>query len=278
VRARICCVSLSALFVVVAAAQTVHEPALPPYIGAGVGSPDFSDAFSFAGNQALLCYTPHSRLGAFSEKKFMLEETAMHGLFFSLPVWNGGAGLQFRYTGFADFNQSMLGLAYAKKLGNLVGIGLQFDYHMIHIAGYGSSAAIGTGAALLVQPSNNLYIGFQVANPVGGRFRKNNGERLATVVKTSIGYEASQQVLIVLDIDKEEDRPVEILATLRYVFARRFFATIGISGSSGSPFAGIGLQWKQFRFDFSTRFHPQLGFSPAVSLMAEFGKKNLQNQ
>ena len=42
---------------------------------------------------------------------------------------------------------------------------------------------------------------------------------------------------------------------------------------SGTAFTGLGVAWKNFRLDVSGSYHPQLGFSPGIMLLTNFGKE-----
>ena len=118
-----------------------------------------------------------------------------------------------------------------------------------------------------------LTAGFHVYNPIGGNFGKNTNEKLASIYNAGFGYEASSQVFISAEIIKEENRPVNVNAGLQYIFAKQFFARIGIVTESTSPYVGFGLRWKEFRLDATVSYHPQLGFTPGLLLIYQFEKK-----
>jgi len=183
--------------------------------------------------------------------------------------------IQMNYFGFAAYNESKLGIAYGKKLGNIVDAGIQFDYNFFHISGYGNANAINAEAGIILHPSEKINIGLHIYNPFGGEIGKNKSERMASVFRIGIGYEASQQVCIHVEIIKEENIPVNVNAGLQYAFAKQFFAGIGIETSSGSPYGGAGLHWKNFRIDVEVDYHLQLGFTPAVVFLFQ-GKNKKQ--
>ena len=87
------------------------------------------------------------------------------------------------------------------------------------------------------------------------------------------GYDASDNFFISADIVKEEDKPINVVAGLQYNFAKQFFARAGFMSESGTAFTGLGVAWKNFRLDVSGSYHPQLGFSPGIMLLTNFGKE-----
>jgi hypothetical protein len=251
-------------------AQTIHSPVQPQYVQFGAYSKNFQDAFSFVSNQASLSSSKQACAGAYSEQRFLLKELNLSTIAVAVPLKSGGVGFQANYFGVSDYNESQVGIAYAKKLGSMVDIGVQFNYYMLRIAGYGSYNTVNFEIGTIFHPTEKLHLGLHAYNPVGGKFGKNSSEKLASVYKAGFGYEASKQVFISAEIIKEENKPVNVNAGLQYVFAKQFFVRTGIATESGSPYAGAGLHWKNLRLDVAVSYHPQLGFSPGLMLVYYF--------
>ena len=252
--------------------QVVHSPVNIRYTELGTYSNNFLNAFSFTGNQAILSSLRKASAGVYSEKRFFLNELNLYSLAVVAPSAIGGFGMQATYFGFSDYNESRLGIAYGKELGKTIALGIQFNYNLIHIAGYGNAGTMVSEICTMLHPAGKIHIGMHIYNPVGAKFGKNTGEKLASVYKAGIGYESSQEVLMSIEIVKEENKPVNVNAGLQYVFAKQFFAGIGIATESTSPYGGIGFSWKNIRIDISVSYHPQLGFTPGLLLL--FGLKN----
>lgn len=257
-------------------AQAVHSPVQLPYVGLGAYSNQGSDVFSFTANQAKLATLETAGAGMYGKRKFMLRELGCYSVVAAVPAGSGGLGLQAGYFGFAGYNESCLGLAYGKKLGKWIDIGVQFNYFLIHTAGYGSAGTINFETGILLHPGDRINIGLHVYNPTGGRLGKNTGEKLASRFKAGIGYDASSQVCISAELVKEENEPASLNAGLQYVFAGQFFARIGIISASVLPYGGAGLSWKNLRIDIAVSYQPRLGFTPGLQLIAGFAGKKQQ--
>jgi hypothetical protein len=257
-------------------AQTVHSPIRANYIHTGAYSSNFTDAFSFISNQAALTEQKQASVGIYSERRFSLQELSNYTAAIAVPTSAGGFGFEANYFGFSDYNESQLGLAYAKKLGKFISIGVQFNYYSIQIAGYGNANTVNFETGLIIHPTEKLTAGFHVYNPVGGGFEKNTNEKLASLYNAGFGYEASSQVFVSAEIIKEENKPVNVNAGIQYIFAGQFFARAGIITESTSPYGGLGLHWKEFRVDATVSHHPQLGFTPGFLIIYEFKKKESQ--
>jgi len=67
--------------------------------------------------------------------------------------------------------------------------------------------------------------------------------------------------------------PVNVIGGFQYRFKKQFFARAGFISETSGGFAGVGLAWKDLRLDVSANYHPKLGFSPGLLLLANFKKK-----
>jgi hypothetical protein len=254
-------------------AQIIHSPVQPQYLQFGAYSKNFLDAFSFISNQASLSSLKEISAGAYAEQRFLLKELNITTLAIAVPIKNGGLGFTTNYFGNENYNELQAGIAYAKKLGSMADIGIQFDYYAIKIPGYTNYNTVIFEVATIFHPTEKLNIGFQIYNPAGGKLGKNSNEKLASIYKAGMGYEVSDQVFINAQIIKEENKPVDVNAGLQYIFANQFFARIGISSATATPYAGAGFHWKNFRLDATVSYHPQLGFSPGLMLIYFFKKE-----
>ncbi len=123
-----------------------------------------------------------------------------------------------------------------------------------------------------------MNAGIHFYNPVGGNLSKTNNEKLGSIYKFGIGYEASESFLISAEIVKQEDLPVNVNAGVQYNFLKQFFARVGIASENESPYAGAGESWNNIRLDVSASYHPQLGFSPGLMLIINFKSKEIEKK
>ena len=74
------------------------------------------------------------------------------------------------------------------------------------------------------------------------------------------------------EIEKEEDRPLNINAGLQYRFLPQLLARAGVSTGTSTAWFGLGLMLHSIRIDITTSYHPQLGISPGLLLLYQFNK------
>lgn len=245
-------------------AQSLRYTLAQPYISLSAYSRVQQDPLSFTGNQAALAQIKNAGIGIFAERRFLLKETGLYTLATSLPTRLGNFGIQLNYGGFKNFNENKIGLAYARKLGKLIDLGIQFNYYGYRIPSYGTASTINVEIGAMVHLTERLSAGIHVYNPAGGKLGKNTEEKLASAYKLGLGYDVSEKLLICAEMIKEEDKAVNVIAGLQYHFAEQFFAKGGFLSESGTAYVGAGVAWRKLRFDISASYHPQLGFSPGI--------------
>jgi hypothetical protein len=251
-------------------AQSLRKPIAASYIGLGAYSINHADAFSFTANQAALAQIKNPAIGVYSENRFLLNATNMYSAVVALPTSQGNFGMQIDYFGFKDYNESQIGLAYARSVGTKLDIGIKFNYYSFRIPAYQSSSSLNFEMGAIVHLTDKLNAGVHFYNPVGGNLSKTNNEKLSSVYTFGIGYEASENFLVSAEIVKQEDLPVNVNAGVQYNFQKQFFVRAGINSENESPYAGAGLSWKDLRLDVSASYHPQLGLSPGLMLIVNF--------
>lgn len=254
-------------------AQSLRKPIAASYIGQGAYSLNHIDAFSFAANQAALAQIKNPVIGVYGENRFLLNATNMYSAVAAMPTTLGNFGMQIDYFGYKDYNESQIGLAYARNLGNKLDAGIKFNYYSFRIPAYQNSSAVNFEIGVIAHLTDKLNAGIHLYNPVGGNLSKTNNEKLSSVYTIGIGYEASESFLVSAEIEKQEDLPLYINAGVQYNFQKQFFVRVGINSEDESPYAGAGVRWKDIRLDVSASYHPQLGLSPGVMLIVDFKSK-----
>jgi hypothetical protein len=247
--------------------QTVKTPVASVYTRLTAYTPHFSDAFSFTGNQAALANAKSFSAGVFGERRFLLQDLSLYQAAAAIPTKSGNFGVQGTYSGGAMYNESGVGLAYARNLGTKVAVGVQFNYHTAKAAGYGTANAINFEGGVLFYFSEKLTGGLHAYNPTNSKLGKGEEERLPGAYTAGIGYEASPQFFVSAEVQKMEDQPVSVNAGMQYAFGDALFARGGISSATTTFYLGAGVRLKGFRLDATASVHPHLGLTPGIMLI-----------
>lgn len=255
------------LFAETVPAQNLRMPVSITYTQLTAYSRQFSDAFSFTGNLGTLGKQQLFAAGVYSERRFLLEALSSYSATIVLPTTSGNFGWNGEYAGRQLYNESTLGLAYARELGSKVSLGVQFNYHSLQAAGYGSASTLSFDAGALFHIAPQLSAGMQVVNPIGASWSKEAAERLPAVYSAGLGYDVSEQVFVGVEAEKTEDIPVSINAGFHYGIAKKFIARAGIRSAAATYYLGFGVQLSRFRLDVTASVHPYLGVTPGLLLL-----------
>lgn len=250
-----------------AAAQVVKQPLTPQYTGLGAYSNNFSDVFSATANQASLAQSKTVGFSVYGERRFLLEELSGYTAIAALPTASGVVGLQADLFGSAAFNESQLGILYAKKISSFVDIGAKFNYYSVRIPGYGTASAVNFDLGTIIHFSDKFHGGIHIYNPGSSRLGKYANQRLASVYQLGIGYEVSEMVFVTAELSKKESLPPSVSTALQYNIQKDIFIRGGFSTSTNSGFVAVGLRLSFARIDLNTAYQPVLGFTPGLLLL-----------
>ena len=266
-------VFISCFITIASNAQTVRQPLTIKYAGLGAYSKNFVDIFSGTANQAALAQLKSGGVGVYGERRFMLNELSQYSGIVALPTSKSGTfALQGDYFGDASYNENQLGIAYGRSVAKQVDIGVKINYNTVRIAGYGNTSTVNFEAGTIFHVTDQLHAGFHVYNPLNSKLGKNSTEKLASIYRIGLGYEASDKVFLSTEIVKEENREVGVNAGLQYNVHEKVLIRAGISTSSNLSYAGVGLRFGLLRLDINASYHPQLGFTPGLLLLINFKK------
>jgi hypothetical protein len=245
-------------------AQIIRTPVGAVYTSVHTYSSQFKDAFSFRGNAASLAGIKKVSAGVFSERRFMLQDLSNYSLSAALPTASGNFGFRADYSGGQLYNEMTIGLAYGRKLGDKIDVGVQFHYFSLKASSYGAAAAFTFDAGAIFHLTEEVQTGVHVYNPIGMKTGKGGEEKLPSIYSVGIGYDASPQLFIGAEAQKTEDQPLTINAGFHYLFAEKLIARGGISSATSVYYLGFGVQLKSLRVDATASFHPYLGVTPGL--------------
>jgi len=249
----------------------IHDPTTTGARSFGMGNigvvgTGFSNVYN---NQAALAYYNSVAIGIdydqgyFSDKALSKKSGA-----FILPTSGGVFGLSINYFGFSAYNEQKIGLAYGKKLGQKLALGIQINYFRSYIgADYGSAQAVSFEVSVYSKLSESLELGAHIFNPIGMEIGKNNPEAIPIAFQLGLLYHVDKNLLLATEVEKILDQKESYKFGLEYLIGDYFSVRTGIATAPTLFTFGFGLKAKRFLLDIGTGFHQTLGFTPRVSLL-----------
>ena len=258
-----------------AMAQPISQMVAARYPALGVYSKTNVDLYSTRNNAAALAQLPNSGAGIYAERRFLQEQLNLYTGSIAIKTKTGAFALHGNYYGFSLYNQLQLSVGYGLKLSDKIDVGAKFNYHSVSQGnGYGKASSINASAAAVFHLTEKIHAGINIYNPGGSKWSKTEDEKIPSAYTFGLGYDVSHKLFISGELVKEENLPASVNAGLQYRFVKQFFARAGVSTATNNLFAGVGFNLPRIRIDLAASYHPQLGLSPGVLLLFDFGKTN----
>jgi len=240
--------------------------AVSGYTQAGAYRSNPQQALLAGANAALLSQYKQFTATVYTEKRFLLNELSLLEAGVVAPASNGAFGLIATSFGGAAYSQRQAGLAYGRKLGEKLGVGVQFNYYHLHIAGYGNACSVAADVGLVYTISKSIMAGLQLKHLAGTSFNYLKNEKKQGVVTASIGYTPSETFYVSATLVKEKGESLNVQTALQYRVLQKLQLTGGLHTGTSQMFLGAGFKLKQIELGAVASFHPQLGISPGVML------------
>ncbi len=226
-----------------------------------------SDLWSVQNNQAGLANLKSMELGIFSERRYMLEQLSNNAAAFAMPTKLGTFAVNFSRFGYTQYNESKYGLAYAKAFGKNFSAGMQVDYLTMHLGDiYGNRSTFTVEAGIQANIVKGLTVGVHIYNPNRAKTATYNNERVPTIMRLGLKYDFSKKVFWSVETEKDIDHKAVFKSGVEYHIVKEFYIRGGFATNPMVSSFGFGLELKNFKLDFYNSFHPQLGYTPGLSM------------
>jgi hypothetical protein len=253
--------------------QTIRTPVTAAFTRLSTYSSLHANAFSFVANQAALGSIKNLAAGIYSERRFLLKEMSLYSAAVAVPTSSGNFGIRGNYFGDVSYNETGLGVAYGRKLGDMIDVGVQFNYYSFKVQGYGSASSINAEGGMIIHLTDALNLGLHIYNPTGVSVGKTKDEKLPAIYSVGFGYDVSKKFFIGAEIEKIEDQPVNVNTGLQYYFDEKLFASAGIASATSTYYLGFGVVLKSIQLNAVASVHPQLGITPGLLLLFTISEK-----
>ncbi|GAB1404107.1 MAG: hypothetical protein PHX54_12245 [Lentimicrobiaceae bacterium] len=248
-----------------------NRPAGARSAALGHASVALGDLWSAFNNQAGLARIENISAGAYYENRYMLKELGYKAAAFAYPGKMGVVALSFNHFGYSAYNESKIGLAYARAFGQFLSFGLQLDYQMARLAeSYGNRNFITFEAGMQANITSNLILGMHVYNPVNAKLSEYNDERAPVIFRLGAAYQITNDIMLTSEVEKDVNLKANVRAGIEYRLIPLIHLRAGISTFPGTNSFGVGIFTGDFIIDISASYHHVLGFSPQASLQYKF--------
>lgn len=241
------------------------------FTGLGDASLILSDTWSAIGNQAGIALLNNPTLAFGYENRFQLKETSTQAFAFALPTKTGNFALSYKRYGYELYNENGIGLAYARMLGKYISASVQFDYlYFKQSEDYGNKGAFLFELGMIAKPIDKLYIGVHLYNPSKTKLAEYDDERLTTKMRFGLGYYFTEQVVLIVETEKDINHKARFKAGIEYEPVSNLFFRTGFGTRPNQFSFGVGYQLWNFTTDIAVSTHESLPLSTEISLKYSF--------
>lgn len=235
--------------------------------GMGNSAVTTTDIWSLSHNQAGLAFMEKPGMGFHYENRYIVPEYGLQSFAFGMPTKVGAFGASLSYFGYSKYNETKVGLAYAKKFSDVISVGIQFDYLNYYLGDYyGNTGTVIGEIGILAKPNEKLSLGAHVYNPTLSQINAQNVERIPTIFKLGMSYKFSDRFLIAVETEKDIDFGARFRAGIEYFIVDNVALRTGIMTNPFENSFGIGYYKSKFRFNLAFSRNSILGYTPHVSI------------
>ncbi|MBC3538493.1 hypothetical protein ACFSC6_16090 [Rufibacter sediminis] len=231
--------------------------------GAGVTLPD---VWALSNNPAGIAALKQLELGAYAHNRFSLKELTTVGLLAVFPTVRWGTlGVDVQRFGGDLYNEQRLGIGLAHQLG-VVRLGFKADLLQVRVKEWGSRKAVALSMGLQSEVVPGLTFGAHIYNLNQAKLAEFEDERVPTVMKIGLSYQAAAKVLLVLEAEKELEYPTAVKVGIEYQLLPSLHLRTGFNTGTRAGTAGVEVRFKQFQVAYALGAQHQLGLSNYLSV------------
>lgn len=183
------------------------------------------------------------------------------------PIKNNFIGASFQHYGFSEYNESKIGLTYAKKFAAKFSTAINVNYHQLKITNYGSSTGFSVDVGALYHFNKEFTFGAFTSNLSRQKFNNMNVLiEIPTSFNIGAGYSASDKVLLATSIGKANRQSIDVSLGIDYRIIDLLSLRGGLSSKPFKQYAGFGLNYKNFLLDMASIYDANLGYAPQIAL------------
>ncbi len=242
--------------------------------GMGDASVTFQDINSAFSNQAGLAFIDGLSFTVFGERRFLLAEINSFSAAAAMPTNSGTFGLAVNYFGYTNYNEQKIGLSYARRLFEHVGIGAQIDYIGTRIPEYGTASSITFELGTQAQILEKVIVGAHIFSPIRVKLTEDDRDIIPAQLKAGFSYLPSDKVTLAFEVEKDIDYKASFKSGVEYRVVEQLSLRAGLGTEPVQNSFGIGIHLPNLDIDFSTLYHYELGFTPGISIAYGMRKSN----
>jgi hypothetical protein len=191
---------------------------------------------------------------------------------FSCPVKIGVAGFGLFHFGDDLYNEQLVTLGYSSTFG-LASLGVKVNYIQYNIQGFGRKAVLTASFGGIAELTKRLSLGAHVININQPKLSELDEERIPTVLIAGVLVQASDDVTITAELEKDLDHKPAVKAGIEYRILKKFFVRTGIRIQPNTGYFGFGFKPTRYCIDYSFQYNQGIGSRHQASVSYKLNNK-----
>ena len=243
----------------------------PRALGTGQISVLHTDAWSNFNNIGALGWIKQSTVAAGYENRFNQGAFSQIAFCAAIPTKKlGVAGISVSKFGGEIFNQSRAQLAWGKAFG-LASIGLQAQWYQVAAVNFQTRHHLLINFGGLAQLTPKIQFGASISNVNQAKASEFQDEKIPIIVKGGISYMPSKKVKLMAEVQEDLDLETTLKVGIEYQVMEKFWLRTGFNTQTYLGSGGLGLEWRNWQFNYAICNQPQVGWSNSLGLNYQFG-------
>lgn len=177
---------------------------------------------------------------------------------------SSGMGLDIVFSGTIYYSEQRTRLAFGRKLGEKIMLGISADILHVSASGYGGTTKLTGGLGVLAHPLPQFWIGAAIRNPF---LQKIGEDPVPSILRIGACWEPSGLFRLVAETEKYLERPPQTKVGFEYRPGDLLTIRAGIRSTPARAAFGVGLRLKKhLRIDLGSEWHPVLGLTTALMI------------
>ncbi|MCB0738299.1 MAG: hypothetical protein KDC92_12350 [Bacteroidetes bacterium] len=236
-------------------------------MGLGGAYSVLTDHWGALNNPASLGSVNYFAIGASASRPFGISQLNLSAAAVAIPIKNlATLGLGLQNTSLANaYQQIRAGGAISRQFGENFSAGAHFGIHHFNYANYGQSTFFSSAFGFIFKPINKVRMGAVVHNPFSKTISAFEDERLPMRFVSGFGYEFSDSLLLVAELNMSLDGDYRLHSGIEYLITKNIAFRAGFATRPVETSLGISIKRKYFALNFSLGYHSRLGATPHLS-------------
>jgi hypothetical protein len=265
---------LIALLVFCLSALTAHARTNANAVGARAAAMCNSvvsqyDTWSTMHNPAGLAAARNYEAGIYYENRFFVPELSLRAITITAPTQRGNFTGTLSIFGPNAWHETDASLGYSLKLSEKLSAGTQLNYYAMKLPEQNQSIfTLSASVGAIFRASERTSIGLSIANPYTPPLNTaSTSQKIPWRVLLGGSTNFAKPFQLAYEVEKTAGEPLLFKTGAEWEAAENFFFRFGLN--SRSRFAcGFGYRMKYLKTDVAFSYHPYLGYTPSVSLIA----------